>query len=122
MKKWLRSGISLLLSAAMIVGSAGFARADERADITDGLLAHYDFESVDGTTVSNNVTGTATATLSGSASVADTDHMGRAMQLSGGGLQLTNIVNASNSSFSVSLLTGADQGTVHALIRWLIRN
>ena len=103
MKKWLRSGISLLLAAAMIVGSAGFARADERADITDGLLAHYDFESVDGTTVSNNVTGTATATLSGSASVADTDHMGRAMQLGGGGLQLKDIVNASASSFSVSL-------------------
>ena len=103
MKKWTRSGISLLLALVMIVSNAAFVRAD--ADITDGLLAHYDFESVNGTTVSSKVPGTATATatLSGNANVADTDHMGRAMQLSGGGLQLTNIVNASNSSFSVSL-------------------
>ena len=101
MKKWTRSGISLLLALVMIVSNAAFVRAD--ADITDGLLAHYDFESVDGTAVSSKVPGTATATLSGNANVADTDHMGRAMQLSGGGLQLTNIVNASNSSFSVSL-------------------
>ncbi len=101
MKKWTRSGISLLLALVMIVSNAAFVRAD--ADITDGLLAHYDFESVNGTTVSSKVPGTATATLSGNANVADTDHMGRAMQLSGGGLQLNDIVNASNSSFSVSL-------------------
>ena len=101
MKKWTRSGISLLLALVMIVSNAAFVRAD--ADITDGLLAHYDFESVNGTTVPSKVPGTATATLSGNANVADTDHMGKAMQLSGGGLQLNDIVNASNSSFSVSL-------------------
>ena len=105
MKKWLRSGISFLLAVAMIVSNAAFIRADEGVDITSGLLAHYDFESVDGTSVSNKVsTNTATtAALSGNAAVTDTDHMGKAMQLSGGGLQLTNIVNAAQSSFSVSL-------------------
>ena len=105
MKKWLRSGISFLLAVAMIVSNAAFIRADEGVDITSGLLAHYDFESVDGTTVSNKVTTntTTTAVLSGNAAVTDTDHMGKAMQLSGGGLQLANIVNAAQSSFSVSL-------------------
>ena len=49
MKKWIRSGISFLLAFVMTVGCAGFARAETPAgvDITDGLLAHYDFESVD---------------------------------------------------------------------------
>ena len=106
MKKWTRSGISLLLAFVMIVSYTGLVRAETTTgvDITDGLLAHYDFESVDGTRVLNTVTNNnATADLSGSASVADTDHMGKAMQLSGGGLQLMNIVNASVSSFSVSL-------------------
>ena len=60
MKKWTRSGISLLLALVMIVSNAAFVRAD--ADITDGLLAHYDFESVEGTTVPSKVPGTATAT------------------------------------------------------------
>ena len=105
MKKWLRSGISLLLAVVMIAGSAAFVRAEEGVDITAGLLAHYDFESAEGTTVVNNVTAntTTTATLSGNASLAETDHLGKAMQLSGGGLQLMDIVNAADSSFSVSL-------------------
>ena len=114
MKKWIRSGISFLLAFVMTVGSAGFARAETPAgvDITDGLLAHYDFESVDGTRVLSSVaSNTATADLSGSASVTDTDHMGRAMQLSGGGLQLMNIINASTSSFSVSLWYKASSGS-----------
>ena len=52
MKNWLRSGISLLLAAAMILGFAPRARA-VAPDLTDGLLAHYDFETVSGTTVTN---------------------------------------------------------------------
>mgnify|MGYP003527996761 FL=1 len=105
MNKWLRSGISLLLAVVLIAGSAAFVRAEEGVDITDGLLAHYDFESVEGTTVINKVSDNTrtTSNLSGNASIADTDHLGKAMQLSGGGLQLMDIVNAADSSFSVSL-------------------
>ena len=105
MNKWLRSGISLLLAVVMIAGSAAFVRAEEGVDITDGLLAHYDCESVEGTTVVNKVSDNTrtTSNLSGNASIADTDHLGKAMQLSGGGLQLMDIVNAADSSFSVSL-------------------
>ena len=71
-----------------------------------GLLAHYTFESGD---AANSVTTneTTTAALSGSAAVVDLENVavpGKAMQLSGaGGLQLTNIVNAAESSFTVSL-------------------
>ena len=113
MKKWLRSSISLLLAILMVAGSIPPVRAeaaDGGVDITQGLLAHYDFESVEGTAVPNLVTSNeiATAALNGSVSVADTDHMGKAMDLSGGGLQLTNIVNAAESSFSVSLWYKAD--------------
>ena len=108
MKKWLRSSISILLAITLIAGNFVFApvRATETAvDITAGLLAHYDFETVDGSTVANKVTGngTTTAQLRGNASVASGGTMGSAMQLSGGGLQLTNIVNAATDSFSVSL-------------------
>lgn len=87
------------------MASNGGIQTMAEVDITDGLVAHYDFETVNGTTVTNNVTTntTTTAALSGSASVDDTDHMGKAMKLSGGGLQLTNVVNATTSSFSVSL-------------------
>ena len=107
MKKWLRSGISLLLAITMIAGGAAFVRAEESTDITDGLLAYYTFEQGD---AANSVTDnpTATAALSGNAAVVDTDHMGKALQLSGGGLQLTNVVNAAQSSFSVSLWYRAD--------------
>ena len=72
----------------------------------EGLLAHYTFESGD---AANSVTTneTTTATLSGSATVVDLENVtvaGKAMQLDGtGGLQLTDIVNAAESSFSVSL-------------------
>ena len=76
----------------------------------DGLLAHYDFETVDGTTVANNVTtNTATtATLSGGAAVTNLNGgnvLGSSLQLTSAqdGMQLTNIVNAAESSFSVSM-------------------
>ena len=110
MKKWFRTSISLLLVFAMIAGSAGLVRAETAVDLSDGLLAHYDFEQVEGKTVSNKVSSntTATATLSGGASVTDlggTNPLGKSMQLSTAqdGMQLGNIVNAANSSFSVSM-------------------
>ncbi|MBQ4551198.1 MAG: S-layer homology domain-containing protein [Oscillospiraceae bacterium] len=71
-----------------------------------GLLAHYTFESGD---AANSVTTneTTTAALSGSAAVVELQNVavpGKAMELSGaGGLQLTNIVNAAESSFTVSM-------------------
>ena len=46
MKKWLRSTISLLLAVVMIIGSAAVVRAVEQVDLSRGLLAHYDFETV----------------------------------------------------------------------------
>ena len=109
MKKWLRSSISLLLAAVMLVGSAAFVRAEageETATLTSGLLAHYSFESGDAANgVTSNVT--TTAALSGSAAVVELQNVavpGKAMELSGaGGLQLTNLVNAAESSFTVSL-------------------
>ena len=108
MKQWLKSSICLLLAVLMIVGNVSVVRAentDESVDITSGLLAHYTFESGD---AANSVTANpaATAALSGNASVVELENVtvpGKAMQLSGGGLQLTNIVNAAESSFSVSL-------------------
>jgi len=82
----------------------------EPAVPAEGLLAHYDFETVDGSTVSNNVTTneTTVATLSGNASVTDLDGenvLGKSLQLSSAqdGLQLTDIVNAATSSFTVSM-------------------
>ena len=108
MKNWLRSGISLLLAAAMILGFAPRARA-VAPDLTDGLLAHYDFETVSGTTVTNAANAaTFPGTLSGSAAVTDLDgsnKLGSSLQLTSAqdGMQLTNIVNASTSSFSVSM-------------------
>ncbi|MBQ7098682.1 MAG: discoidin domain-containing protein, partial [Oscillospiraceae bacterium] len=71
-----------------------------------GLLAHYTFESGD---AANSVTTneTTTSALSGSAAVVELQNVavpGKAMELSGaGGLQLTNIVNAAESSFTVSM-------------------
>ena len=76
----------------------------------EGLLAHYDFETVEGTTVLNNVTSneTTTATLHGDAVVTDLggeNPLGHSLQLSSAqdGMQLTDIVNAAESSFSVSM-------------------
>ena len=76
----------------------------------DGLLAHYDFENVEGTSVSNNVTTntTTTATLNGGAAITNLDGenvLGNSLQLTAAqdGMQLTNIVNAAESSFSVSM-------------------
>ncbi len=82
----------------------------ESALPAEGLLAHYDFETVEGTTVSNNVTTntTTTATLNGGAAVTNLDGenlLGSSLQLTSAqdGMQLTNIVNAAESSFSVSM-------------------
>ena len=112
MKKWLRSGISFLLAIIMVAGSSAFVRAEDSVDITVGLVAHYDFETVDGTTVSNNVTANTatTAELKNGASVVDTDKRGKALRLSDNsqGMQLTNIVNAAETSFSVSMLHKLD--------------
>ena len=113
MKKRFRKGISLLLALAMMVGSAVFRpaqAAQSPEDLSQGLLAHYDFEEVVGSTVSNKVsTNTSTtAELVGGAAVTDlggTNPLGKSMQLSTAqdGMQLRNIVNAAQSSFSVSL-------------------
>ena len=123
MKKWLRSGISFMLAFAMIVSAAGFVRAEttgETVDITQGLLAHYDFETVNDTTVSNNVTTntTTTAELKNGAVVVDSNKLGKAMKLlnNSQGMQLTNIVNAAESSFSVSMwyrLDGPSESNVN---------
>ena len=82
----------------------------EPAVPAEGLLAYYDFETVDGSTVANNVTSneTTVATLSGGAAVTNLDGenpLGSSLQLSSAqdGLQLTDIVNAAQSSFSVSM-------------------
>ncbi len=82
----------------------------EPAVPAEGLLAHYDFETVDGSTVANNVTSneTTVATLSGGAAVTDLDGenpLGSSLKLASAqdGLQLTDIVNAAESSFSVSM-------------------
>ena len=125
MKKWLRSSISLLLAVVMTLSSAAFVRANESVDITKGLLAHYDFESVEGTQVENKVTSntSATATLSGGAAVTDlngTNPLGSSLKLTTAqdGMQLTNIVNASKSSFSVSMwykLEGTSAANVNLL-------
>ena len=123
MKKWLRSGISFMLAFAMIVSAAGFVRAEttgETVDITQGLLAHYDFETVNDTTVSNNVTTNTTtvAELKNGAAVVDSNKLGKAMKLlnNSQGMQLTNIVNAAESSFSVSMwyrLDGPSESNVN---------
>ena len=93
--------------------------ATDDTDITSGLLAHYDFETVTDNTVSNNVTTntTTTAVLNGSVTVEETDHMGNAIQFNGGGLQLTNIVNATTSSFSVSMWYKAGNNAHYNLIQ-----
>ena len=76
----------------------------------EGLLAHYDFETVDGATVANNVASneTTTATLHGGAAVTDLEGenpLGSSLKLTSAqdGMQLTDIVNAAASSFSVSM-------------------
>ena len=76
MKKWIRTSISFLLVLAMIVSTPVFVHAETpggTVDITQGLLAHYDFENVEGTQVANKVTSNTdtTATLSGGAAVTD---------------------------------------------------
>ena len=109
MKKWLRSTISLLLAVIMIIGSAAVVRAVEQVDLSRGLLAHYDFETVSGSMVTNRADADAyPGTLSGSAVVTDLggeNKLGHSLQLgpAAGGMQLTDIINASTSSFSVSL-------------------
>ena len=76
----------------------------------EGLIAYYDFETVDGSTVANNVTTntTTTATLNGAASVTNLDGenvLGNSLQLTSAqdGMQLSNIVDAAQSSFTVSM-------------------
>ena len=111
MRKQMRSVISLLLAILLIAGSTPLIRvqaADDSVDLTNGLLAHYDFENVTGTTVPNTADAAYSAVISGSAAVVDLEGIttpGKALQLgsAAGGMQLTNIVNASASSFSVSL-------------------
>ena len=111
MKKWIRSAICLLLAVLMILSNTAVIRAEaaqDGVDLSNGLLAHYDFENVSGTSVPNKVaSGTCTATLNGSATVVDLEGVmqpGKALQLGSapGGLQLTDIVNASTSSFTRS--------------------
>jgi len=95
----------------------------EPAVPAEGLLAHYDFETVDGTTVSNNVVTneTTTATLHGSASVTDLEGenvLGHSLRLTSAqdGMQLSDIVNAATSSFTVSMwykLNGASSVNVN---------
>ena len=112
MKKWMRSVISLLLAFLMLAGSTPIVTtqaADDGVDLSNGLLAHYDFENVTGTDVPNTADATTyTAAISGSATVVDLEGItqpSKALQLgsAAGGMQLTDIVNASTSSFSVSL-------------------
>ena len=123
MKKWLKSSICLLLAVMLIVGSAAFVRAENtgaQVDITSGLLAHYDFETVEGTRVSNNVSTntTTTAEIKNGASVVDSGKLGKAMQITDNtqGMQMTNIVNAAESSFTVSMwykLSGSSSANVN---------
>ena len=82
----------------------------EPAVPAEGLLAHYDFETVEDSTVINNVTSneTTVATLSGGAAVTDLEGenpLGSSLKLASAqdGLQLTDIVNAATSSFTVSM-------------------
>lgn len=100
------------------MASNGGIQTMAEVDITDGLVAHYDFETVNGTTVTNNVTTntTTTATLNNT-TVEENDHMGNAIRLNGGGLQLTNVVNATTSSFSVSLWYKASNNAHYNLVQ-----
>ena len=88
-----------------IAGLEEAEEAEPEVDITSGMIAHYDFEEVEGTSVPNVVDSeTYTGTLSGTTSISEEGKIGDALELgSQGGMQLNNIVNASNSSFSVSM-------------------
>ena len=54
MRKIFKKAISLLLTAGMLVGTVTpFSVAAAETDISANLIAHYDFESAEGTNVPN---------------------------------------------------------------------
>ena len=113
-KKLLKKGVSFLLVVTMIAntGMTAFAENDSSVDLSNGLIAHYDFETVEGTSVTNKANaGKFEGTLSGSAAISAGTKLGKSLQLgtAAGGMQLSNLVNASASSFSVSMWYKADR-------------
>lgn len=107
MKKKLKATLCWMLAICMVINTGFIANADETAiDITDGLIAYYDFENVDGTSVPNTVNGAYTGTLVGGISTEKNDKWGNSLKFEGDAskyMTIPQIVNTGEKSYSVSL-------------------
>ena len=114
-KRRIRLLIGGLMAAGMLSASVPPAWAAEgdsevmvrTADITEGMLARYDFEEASGTSVPNKQSAAYTAALMGSnVSVAEDALFGRVLKFSEGTdgyMNIPQIMNTSGTSYSVSL-------------------
>ena len=105
--KKLKRTLCYVLALGMISTSVLPVRAEGKTDLTAGLVAYYDFETVADASVTNKVDSAAYAgTLSGTAVVSNEEGtFDNSLKLGGGagGMQLTSIIDASTTSFSVSM-------------------
>ncbi len=104
--KMLKSTLCYVLALGMISGSLFPMQVRAASDAT--LIAHYDFEAAEGTTVPNKVGDDYTGTLSGAAVISNEDGtnvLGNSLKFGStvGGMQLTDILNACTTSFTVSM-------------------
>ena len=106
MKKKLKAALSCLLAISMMINTGFIANADEATvDITDGLIAYYDFEDVDGTSVPNKAGNAYTGTLVGGISTEQNDTWGNSLKFEGDAskyMTIPQIVNTGEKSYSVS--------------------
>ncbi len=107
MRKKLKATLCWMLAISMMINTGFVANADETTvDITDGLIAYYDFENVDGTNVPNTVDDTYTGTLVGGISTEQNDTWGTSLKFEGDAskyMSIPQIVNTGEKSYSVSL-------------------
>ena len=130
LRKTMKRALCYLLVLGMVAGNAIPAQAEGDSqvttDLTEGLLAYYDFET---TTTTETDSGTVTkvlnekdaatyaGTLEGSATISNedgTNAFGNSLKIGSalGGMQLENIINAKDSIFSVSMWYKSDVAMV----------
>ena len=104
-----KKAISALLVAGMLVGTmAPVSTMAADVDISENLIAHYDFEGASGTTVPNTCGDTFAGTLSGgNVSIAEDETWGNLLSFStsatDGCMTIPGIVNTGANSYSISL-------------------
>lgn len=102
-------GLAITLIMTMIPANVKTAKAaPKRADITEGLIAYYDFEDCEGTTVPNIQGNTAyNGTLLGNnVSVRNAEYLGNALHFENGTeghMKIPNVINSGENNYSISL-------------------